>query len=135
MSQDNVEAMRRAFQALNRVDVEDALSYYHPDVEVRDLYHLPDLPACVRGTDALRVIWKGWQAAFGGLRADVEEFIDAGDAVVCVTHWYAAESAKGGISLDQTFAEVFEFEGGLVIPATRGYSSRSDALKAVGVEE
>ena len=133
MSRENVELMRRMNEAFNRDDIEATLAFYHPLVEWRDVNHPPDAPEYARGTDALREIWDGWRAAFGALRADVQEFIDAGSAVISVTRWHA--DGRVGPSVDQMFAEVYEFEGGLIVRATLGYSSRHRALKAVGLEE
>ena len=65
--------------ALNGGDIDDALTHYAPDAEVRDLANGPDQPTLVRGTDQIREIWALWTAAFDELHADVEEFLDAGD--------------------------------------------------------
>ena len=134
MSQQNVEIMRCSNEAFNRGDVDGALSYLHPDIEWRDLQHAPDTPEVVRGAAAIREVWEGWLDARVGLRAEVVEFIDAGSAVVAVTRWHAQGTASG-IEVDQTSAEVYEFEDGLVVRATLGYRSRDQALKAVGLEE
>jgi ketosteroid isomerase-like protein len=134
VSQQNVEIMRCSNEAFNRGDVDGALSYLHPDIEWRDLQHAPDTPEVVRGAAAVRDLWEGWLDARIGLRAEVLEFIDAGSAVVAVTRWHAQGTASG-IEVDQTSAEVYEFEDGLVVRATLGYRSRDQALKAVGMEE
>jgi hypothetical protein len=75
-----------------------------------------------------------WQQAFPDLIANVDEFIDAGDAVVVVTRWHG-KGAGSGIGVDALTADVYEFSDGLVIRATVGYASREVALKAVGLEE
>ena len=134
MSQENVEVMRCSNEAFNRGDIEAALSYLHANIEWRDLQHAPDTPEVVRGAAAIRELWEGWLDAGLGLRAEVVEFIDAGRAVVVVTKWHAQGTASG-IEVDQTSAEVYEFEDGLVVRATLGYRSRDQALKAVGLEE
>jgi ketosteroid isomerase-like protein len=133
VSQENLEIMRRANAAFNRGEVEEALSHYHPEVVWRDLAHPPDSSEYVKGTPALREIWAGWNES-GTLKAKVEEYIDAGDAVVCVTTW-SLLGAGSGLGIDTTYAEVYEFEDGLVVRATVGYPTRRAALKAVGLEE
>jgi hypothetical protein len=71
----------------------------------------------------------GRHAAAGQLR-----HVDAGDAIVCVTRWHALGTGSG-LAVDQTFAEVYEFEDGQIVRATLGYPSRADALQALGLEE
>jgi ketosteroid isomerase-like protein len=133
VSRENVEILRRANAAFNRGDVDEALSHYDPDVVWRDLAHPPDSSEYVRGIPALREIWEGWKAS-GTLKANVEEYIDADDAVVCVTSW-SLLGAGSGLVIDTTYAEVYEFEEGIVVRATVGYPTRRAALKAVGIEE
>jgi ketosteroid isomerase-like protein len=133
VSRENVEVMRRTNAAFNRGDIHGVLSAYHPDVVWRDLAHPPDSTEYVVGIAALREIWAEWNVS-GTLTAKVDEYIDAGDAVVCVTRWNL-RGAGSGLGIDTTYAEVYEFEEGLVVRATVGYPSRRDALKAVGLEE
>ena len=132
MSKENVEAIRRSNAAFNRGDVDGALAPFHADIEWHDLSHPPDVPARTRGIRAVRETFDGWKGSFEELTAQVEEFIDAGDAVVCVTTWHA-KGAGSGLAVDQTSTEVYEFEDGQIVRATLGYASRADALRAVGL--
>jgi ketosteroid isomerase-like protein len=132
VSEENVEVMRRSNAAFNRGDVEEALSHFHPDVHWRDLNHPPDSSECLEGTAALREVWTQWDVS-GSLSAEVTEYVDAGDAVVCVTRW-RIHGAGSGVDVETTWADVYELEDGLVVRATVGYASREDALKALGLE-
>jgi uncharacterized protein len=131
MSRENVDSIRLSNEAFNRGDVDDALARYHPDVEWHDLNHPPDVPARIRGTHAIRETLEGWKNSFEEFNAHVEEYIDAGDAVVCVTRWHARGTGSG-LSVDQTYAEVYKFEDGLIVRVTVGYASRAEALHAIG---
>jgi SnoaL-like domain len=82
----------------------------------------------------VRQIWSHWFDAFGELRADVEEYVDAGRWVVCVTRWQASGTASGA-SVDLRMAEAYEVRGGKIVRAVLGYASREDALKATGLSE
>ena len=132
MSAENVEAMKRGNAAFNRGDLAGACADFHPDVEYRDLQHPPDAPETVRGISAMLDVLGQWQQSFPDLISNVEEFIDAGDAVVVVTRWHA-RGAGSGIGVDNLTADVYEFSDGLVIRATVGYATREAALKAVGL--
>jgi ketosteroid isomerase-like protein len=134
MSQDNVETIRRANEALNRGDRDAALADYHPDIEWNDLAHAPDSPETVRGLGALRNIWDQWEQAFDDFGADIEEFIDAGCHVVAITRWHALGKGSG-ISIDLHQADVFEIDKGKIVRVTLGYANGRAALKAVGLED
>ena len=133
MSQENVEVVRRANEALNRGDIEGFLAFYSEDVEAEDLMNAPDVPRAVHGIQAYRQMLKAWVGTFDDFRADIVEFIDAGHQVVCVTDY----SGKGreGLTTNLRVADVFEVRSGKVVRATLSYSSREEALEAVGLSE
>jgi ketosteroid isomerase-like protein len=128
----NVEIVRRSNAAFNRGDIEEAFSAFDDAVEWRDLQHAPDTPEVVYGVDAVRGIMADWLAAFDVLHADVSEWIDAGDAVVCVTHWWA-EGKASGMAIDINTAEVMELRDGKIVRITLGYADKAAALAAVGL--
>jgi ketosteroid isomerase-like protein len=87
MSQENVEVVRRGFEALDREGVAGLFGVIDevadPEVEVRAVGRLPDVGNVVRGPDAV----KTWLAGLFGpfeIHVEADEFIDAGDAVVVV---------------------------------------------------
>ena len=72
-----------------------------------------------------------WTDAFDQLRADVEEFIDAGDAVICAVRWHGRGKASG-MSIDVRQFDVFEFRDGKIVRVTLGLKSKHEALDNVG---
>ncbi len=132
MSQENVEVVKEMNAALNRGDIEDAMTRYAPDAELRDLANGPDQPTLVKGTDQITDVWALWTAAFDELHADVEEFFDAGEAVVCASHWIG-RGKTSGMSIDGRQFDVFELRDGKIIRAVFGCRSKAGALKAVGL--
>jgi ketosteroid isomerase-like protein len=72
--------------------------------------------------------------AFPDFRAETEEYIDAGDRVVCVTHWRGTGAASG-LPYHQAAAEVFTVRDGKIVRAELGFDDKASALKAVGLEE
>ena len=100
MSQENVEILRQVNAALNRADLEGALAYYADNAEFRDLRSARDQPLTVTGRDAVRSVWAEWSAAFDELRADVDEWIEAGDAVIADAHWWGT-GRESGVAIDQ----------------------------------
>jgi ketosteroid isomerase-like protein len=133
MSQENVEILRRANAAFNAHDIAGWLSLLDPEFELVD--HMGAVGEdVVSGLEATRRQIEGWFDAFPDFRAETEEFIDAGDRVVCVTRWRGTGAASG-LAYDQAAAEVFTVRDGMIIRAEAGFDGRAEALKAVGLAE
>ena len=131
MSQANVEIAKAAIAALNRGDLDGALDPFAPDAELEDLANGPDQASVVRGTAALREAWSLWAVAFDDLRADVAEYLDIGDSVICAAHW-VGHGKTTGISVDVHQFDVYEFRDGKIVRATLGHKSKDDALRVAG---
>ena len=134
MSQEYVEIGMRAVAAFNRRDVAAVLHFYSPDAELRDLANAPDQATALRGIDAIREAWILWTAAFDELRVDIEEWTDAGDAVIAAAHWNGRGKASG-MSIDVRQFDLFEFREGQIVRATLGLKSKEEALEAAGLPE
>ena len=87
MSQENVEATKRANAALNRGDFDGVVEVFAADAVLQDLQNAPDQPVTVEGIRTIRQIPSLWAAAFDELRVDIEECIDGPKAVTCAAHW------------------------------------------------
>jgi ketosteroid isomerase-like protein len=133
MSQENVESVRRANEALNRGDIEEFLTFYDENVEAEDLMNAPDVPRVVHGIQGFRQMLMAWVEAFDEFRAEIVEYIDEGRHVVCVTDYYG--KSREGPTTHLRVADVFEFRDGKVVQATLSYETRTEALEAVGLSE
>jgi hypothetical protein len=134
MSQENVEILRRAIAAWHDRDQTAFEAAYSPEIEWRDLQHAPDAPAVVHGIEAVKRIWFDWLDAFPDLRADILEYIDLGDTVVCPTHWHGRGGGSGAL-VDGYVVDVYELQDGKIVRATLAYPSKGEALKAVEEKE
>jgi ketosteroid isomerase-like protein len=54
MSEEDVEILRRGFEAFNRGDAEAWIATWHPDGELYELVGIPDAPDVYRGHDGIR---------------------------------------------------------------------------------
>jgi ketosteroid isomerase-like protein len=131
MSRESLETIHQANAAWNRGDFGTLADFFDPAVEWRDLAHAPDTPETVAGIGAVMSIWEEWAGTFDELRAEVSEYIDAGDSVVCVTRWYGRGKASG-LVIDQSQADVFELRQGKIVRVTLAYPDKAAALEAVG---
>jgi ketosteroid isomerase-like protein len=134
MSQENIEILRRANEGFHRGDFNAVEKAYHPDVIWRDLQHAPDAPPEVHGIDAVKRIWKDWIEAFPDLRADVLEYVEVGDSIVCAVHWHG--SGKGsGAHIDLQTVDSYELRDGVITRVTIGYRSKEAAVEAAKLSE
>jgi ketosteroid isomerase-like protein len=132
MSKENIEVLRTANAAWLRGDLDAVESVYSPDVLWQDLQHAPDAPFEVKGIEAVKRIWTDWLESFPDLHAEISEYIDGGDTVICVTHWHG--SGRGsGVDIDQHTVDSYELRDGLITRTTFGYRSKEEALEAAGL--
>ena len=131
MSQENVEIMRRANAAFNSGDATAWVEAWAPDAELRDLENAPDQAGVVKGPDSIREVAELWASAFDEFSADIEEYIDAGDFVICAVRWHG-EGKASGVALDQHQFDVFELRGGQIVRGTMGFRTKAEALEAAG---
>ncbi len=134
MSQENVELLKRTNAALNGGDIARVREALHPDVVFEDRMPAPDVPSVVRGVDAVLEGLSEWLDALTGLPATVEEYIDAGNWVICVTLWRGTGSG-GGTPLELRVADTYEVREGKIVRAVVSYGSLEEALEAVGASE
>jgi ketosteroid isomerase-like protein len=134
MSQENVEIVRRGNAAFNEGDVDAFLEIVAPDVELQDLANAPDQSGVVNGRAAIHEVWTLWTAAFDKFHADVDEYMDRGDVVICAVH-YHGQGKGSGMSIDTHQFDLYELREGQVVRATLGFRSKADALEAAGLRE
>jgi ketosteroid isomerase-like protein len=134
MSEENVEAAKRANAALNRGDFEGVVEVFAADAVLQDRQNAPDQPVTVEGVEAIRQNLNLWASAFDRLGADIEEYIDAPNAVICAAHWQGRGKASG-ISIDVHQFDLYEFREGKVVRAVLGFRSKNDALEAAGMSD
>ncbi len=132
MSEENVEIVRRAFEAYGRGDLDAAYSYLHPEVEFHTYADSPQA-GIYRGRDAVREYNGDLFAQFESLRIEVEEFVDAGDRVIVVSTQHAVP--KGGRQeIDVQMVELWTVRDKL-LAERHSYSTRELALEAAGLSE
>jgi ketosteroid isomerase-like protein len=134
MSQENVEIVRRGNAAFNSGDYEGFAESLHPEVEFRDRAHAADAPETLKGAQALLSLLSEWQESFDDFRAEISEYIDAGDDVVCVTRWTGRGKASDAV-VDVSQVDVYELREGKIVRATLAYPDKTTALEAVGLRE
>ena len=129
MSHQNVEVVRRLYEAYLRDDGESALAAIDPEVEW-DSRHHPD-GRVYRGHAGVVQFVEDWQGLWEHTSVHPEQFLDAGDRVVVLTR----ETTKGsGPSITERHAEIYTLRGGKVIHWC-AFTDPERALEAAGLRE
>jgi ketosteroid isomerase-like protein len=131
MSEENVESVRRMWDAFLKADIQAALSFIDPDVEW-DGTNLPD-GQIGRGHEAALDHIKRWSDQWDEWTVDVERTIDAGGKGVVVLIRERGRS-KSGLSMDERHAELYNLRDHKVV-RRQGFSDPDEALEAVGLSE
>jgi ketosteroid isomerase-like protein len=134
MSQENVEIVRAGIAAFNEGDLDAFLEVVAPDAELRDLANAPDQSGVVKGRAAIREVWTLWTGAFDEFRADVAEYMDRGDLLICAVHWLG-QGKGSGMLIDTHQFDMYELSEGRIVRATLGFRSKGEALEAAGLRE
>jgi ketosteroid isomerase-like protein len=128
MSEQNVEAVRRAWEAFNRGDLDAFFADVAPDVEFEEDPAFPEA-AVFRGREEIRTYLAGFQEAMADHRFEIEELRDLGDRVLALVR-ETARGTSSGADVDQRPAFLYVFRDGLIV-RVRAYLDRAEALAAV----
>ena len=134
MSQENVEIVRKAVEALNRGDREAAMAWAHPDIEWQTLDAFPDA-GTYRGPKGVQEFFEAWQDTFKGFRLHLDKCVAAGDQDVLAALRVSGEGTESGARVESpAFFQLLEFRHGLLIRG-RMFQTESEALEAAGLSE
>lgn len=131
MSQENVNVVRRMWDAFLAADLQTALSFYDPDV-VWDGTNLPD-GKVGRGHEAILDHIRRWSNQWEDWTLEVERVIDAGSDHV-VLFMRERGRSNSGLQMDERHAELYTFRDGKVV-RRQGFSDPDKAMEALGLSE
>jgi ketosteroid isomerase-like protein len=132
MSQENVDRVRRAYEAFNRRDVDGFLTDTHPDLVTDWSRAVGPERGVFRGRDEVVRFVRSWLEAFEESVIVVDELIDAGEQVLAVFHGRLRGRGSGAAVEGRGSVLVWSFRDGVVTSATL-YQTRDEALAAVGL--
>ena len=132
MSQENVEIVRRGFEAWEADDLSGVLALFDDNLITRRLAPMPD-PGTWYGREGLLDLVAEWIETFDEFRMKAEEFIDAGDHVV-VRVAQEGRGAESGAQVTGTFWFDYGLRDAQVLSLDI-YGTLSEALEAAGLSE
>ena len=126
-----ITALRAAYAAFNRGDIDAAVESLDPEIEWSEPTEFPGGGA-YHGREAVKQYLAQSRAAWAEASSEPEQFIIAGDRVVVFVH--ARVRAKDGNAWqDVLLADVYRFRNGKAVEM-RAFADRKEALKWAGAE-
>jgi ketosteroid isomerase-like protein len=130
MSQENLEVVRRAVDALNGREM--WLDYLDPEVEWIEDSRYPDAQT-YRGPEGVERSIRKWWETWASQTLRVDGMVDADDLVVL---WGVVEArgTDSEVPISAPFGGVWEFRDGLVV-RVHVLAGRDEALEVAGLSE
>lgn len=132
MSEENMDLIRRGWEAYERDDLSGAIADMSPDMVTYVAQPIP-VAGTYHGPEGLLQLTIDWAEGFDELVVTAEEFIDAGDQVV-VRARHRASGAGSGVPVETDIWYGFTIRGGKTVRIDVS-NDRSQALEAAGLQE
>ena len=133
MSQENVEIVRRAFEAFAREGPAAVVDFWDPEIELWLPSGMVQAGGTYRGHAAVLEWMKEWAEAWEEIDYRPEEFTEAGDSVL-VSVLYDGRGKGSGVRVEGRFWYVMKLRNGKLL-RWELYPERSQALDAAGLRE
>ena len=132
MSQEYIENIERAYEAMSRLDAEAMVALCDPDVEFRSRVAEAD-DVTYRGHDGVRDYMASFAEVFEWVRTEALDVVEESDrAVVC--NRFRARGRHSGVEVEERFFQAIRFRDGKVL-WWAFYPSKTEALEAAGLSE
>jgi ketosteroid isomerase-like protein len=133
VSQENVEVVRRVWDAVERQDTAAVFAFYDPDIVWQNHTGAIELQGrSYHGHEAVAQFWREWLEPFETFEAHSETFIDAGDNIV-VGMRLSARGRQSGAEVEWPVWNVYTIRAGLVIQV-QAFETKAEALEAADLQ-
>jgi ketosteroid isomerase-like protein len=132
MSKENLELVRRSFEAWNRRDLTSWWAFVHPGVEVDWSRSRAPFKGVYRGRDRIEAFWEVFWLTFEDVQIETHGFTEVGSEVVVPNT--AHMRGREGIEVIGRNALVFRVENEQ-ITRIRLFQGQAEALEAAGLSE
>jgi ketosteroid isomerase-like protein len=135
MSNENVEIVRRVYDAAARSDSAAIFALYDAEVELDNTrIFVGRAGGIYRGHDGLRRFFREWHEAWERIEYDFDELIDAGDEHVVSVVTRRARGQSSGVEVDLGLALLWTIRDARVV-RVMWFRTRDEALEAAGPDE
>jgi len=132
MSEENVDLVRRAWEAYEGGDLSAAIETMSPELVTYVAQPLP-VAGTYHGPEGFLQLTLDWAEGFDELVVTAEEHIDAGDQVVTRVR-HQSRGAESGVPVETNAWYVWTVRGGKTVRADI-FNDRGEALEAAGLSE
>src|SRR5215211_564851 len=132
MSQENVEIVRRAHEALNAGNLDELMTLCHPGFRL-DMSDRVLNPATYEGQDGLRRFYSDVQEVWERYVWEPEALRDEGDSVVALLQT-TGRGRGSGVEIERKTAMLWTLRDGKAL-SSRFFRDPQRALEAVGLRE
>jgi ketosteroid isomerase-like protein len=133
MSEENLEILRCLNKAFNRRDIDDAIQYLDPEVELHPGVQVPDEESQYLGRDGLTEWFRSATDPWEMITVEHQELIDLpGDRVLAIERWVFR--GRDGIELELELPNVYTFRDGLIVRID-GFTDKAEAFEAAGLPQ
>jgi hypothetical protein len=129
MSQENVEVVRRAYEAMRGRDLSTVTELWDPEIEWISDRRVGEGP--IRGRESVIAFFRDMAAMFGQIDFDVERLSGQGDHVLAFLHISGAGAASGA-GFEIHIAHLWTLRDGMIVRG-EGFGDRDKALEAAGL--
>jgi ketosteroid isomerase-like protein len=126
MSEEDVEAFRRSYEAWNRDDFDAWIAYFDPEVQWSAILEE------FRGYAGIRDAWQSFKVD-AELKARFDDIRDLGDSVLALGE-LTGTGRTTGMNLSGEIAQLATFRDGKIV-SFRDFASHAEALEAAGLRE
>ena len=127
---DNIELLKRGYEAFNRGDLDTAFELLDPEIEWVNDERVP-FAGTYRGHDELRALFRDQQEVFGEITMEPIEVFETGDQVVAFVRQRARGQASGA-AVEITVGHLWTIRNGRAV-RWQGFPEREKALEAAGL--
>jgi uncharacterized protein len=133
MSQENVEMVRRAYEAFNRGDSDGIVADLAPEFEYVATGTNPGQSGVYRGPEGFRWFLEGFWGEFDDARIEINELIEAGDQVLA-SLTMRGRGKQSGVEARWDVWQLWTAKDGKAVHG-HGFTSKAKALEAAGLRE
>jgi ketosteroid isomerase-like protein len=127
---ENVELVKRGYEAFNRGDLEAVFDRFDPKIEWVTDERVP-FAGTYHGHDEVRRLLRDQQEVFGQLTMEPYEFFESGDQVVAFVRQVARGQASGA-EIEITIGHLWTIRNDKAV-RWQGFPEREKALEAAGL--
>jgi ketosteroid isomerase-like protein len=109
----NVEALRRGYEALNSGDLSVVLELLDPEMEWHEPQPSPDA-GTHSGRDSFERFFRGWMDSFEDFRVEPERVVERGGKLIAVVR-QSGRGRSSGVEVDARLAHVWTVEDGRAV--------------------